>query len=296
MIDPAKLDQLENIEDELDYDFSVNEQYIRSDEQLKEYLFDPFLDENRHIFYRGERIVSLKRPLLPSMFRNRNNLMAEEDLYVDVDAEYLYNHYQENGHYLDLFNSAFGTADIDCMYDICAFSQHYLEYSPLIDLSKSLYVALSFALKGKEEFEEDALLYTVEISDENNYTQMKAVADQWLKKFHVRVYNYKEGAENLRNIRRSSPEAKVIDIATNDRMKFQQGVFLLLDDFNLVNHLYLTKNVRESVSIRKYILDKDYCPVITRKIRKEAPWFMYEHLLDISTGIQAAVAAERERL
>ena len=295
-MDPARFDQFENIEEELDYDFSVNEKYIRSDEEFKELLLDPFLDENRHIFYRGERVVSLKRPLLPSMFRNRSNLMTEEDVYVDVNAEYLYNHYQENGHYLDMFNSAFGEADIDCMYDICAFSQHYLEYSPLIDLSKSLYVALSFALKGKEEFEENALLYTVEVSDNDNYTQMKAIADQWLKYFHVRVYNYKEGSENLRKIERSSPEAKVIDIATNDRMKFQQGVFLLLDDFNLVNHLYLTKNVRESVQIRKFILDKDYCPYITRRIKEDAPWYMYDHLLDISSGIQEAVTAQREKL
>ena len=62
-MDPARFDQFENIEEELDYDFSVNEKYIRSDEEFKELLLDPFLDENRHIFYRGERVVSLKRPL-----------------------------------------------------------------------------------------------------------------------------------------------------------------------------------------------------------------------------------------
>ena len=59
-----------------------------------------------------------------------------------------------------------------------------------------------------------------------------------------------------KNVKRTSPTGKLIDIATNDLMKFQQGVFLLLSDFNLVNRLYLTKNVRNSFKITKYILSK----------------------------------------
>ena len=42
-MDPARFDQFKNIEEELDYDFSVHEKFIRSDEEFKELLLDPFL-------------------------------------------------------------------------------------------------------------------------------------------------------------------------------------------------------------------------------------------------------------
>ena len=66
----------------------------------------------------------------------------------------------------------FGKADQYHLYDICAFSQHYMNSSPLIDFTKSPDVALSFALKGKEAADNDAIIYTVEITNEDNYTTL----------------------------------------------------------------------------------------------------------------------------
>ncbi|MCD7797531.1 MAG: hypothetical protein LUG95_08055 [Clostridiales bacterium] len=40
-----------------------------------------------------------------------------------------------------------------------------------------------------------------------------------------------------------SPTAKLIDIPTNDLMKYQQGVFLLLNKFSIIDSNYLTKAV-----------------------------------------------------
>ena len=39
------------------------------------------------------------------------------------------------------------------------------------------------------------------------------------------------------------------DIPTNDLMKYQQGVFLLLNNFSLVDSMYLTKSVRRGFVI-----------------------------------------------
>ena len=92
-----------------------------------------------------------------------------------------------------------------------------------------------------------------------------------------------------KNVKRTSPTGKLIDIATNDLMKFQQGVFLLLSDFNLVNRLYLTKNVRNSFKITKYIFSKGICADLVRMIAAETPWYRFSQLLEIKNGIQSAI-------
>ena len=292
----ADLDRLDDIADEFDYDYSVNEVHIGDHAQFEERLLEPYLSGNRLIFYRGERISSLKRPLLPTMFRKRSDLIEEGKNYADITAESILQYYRSNGRYIDIFCSTFGQARKYCMYDLCAFSQHYLGWSPFIDFTKSLYVGLSFGLKGKREFENDALLYTVEVLDPEKYTQDRVTAECWLNDYHVRVYNYDRNDENLRRVKRISPDAKIIDIATNDRMKFQQGVFLLLDQFNLVNHLYLTKNVRSSVTITKYILDRAVCPALTELVDRDAPWYSFGNLLDVGAGLRTAIEAHPDHI
>ena len=54
-------------------------------------------------------------------------------------------------------------------------------------------------------------------------------------------------------------------------MKFQQGVFMLLTDFQLFNDTYLTKNIRDSFEINKYIIDKEICPFLVNMVKCEAP-------------------------
>lgn len=297
--DKDMLEQLEaydDLADELDYDFSINEVIVNTFDEFRTALFEPFLDPSKQLFYRGERINSLKRPLIPTMFRDRSKLIGDNEFYANVDADYLLDFYKDNGEYYNLFCSVFGEARKYSMYEICAFSQHYLNCSPFIDFSKSLYVALSFALKGKSSFTDDGILYTVEINDPENYTTDRVTAECWLNEYFVRVYDNGGSNKNKSKIEKSSPEAKLIDIATNDRMKFQQGVFLLLNNFNLVNKLYLTKKVRSSVKITKHILNKELCPQLTELVTKEAPWYSFDNLLDISEGIQTAIDYNRSSL
>ena len=165
-------------------------------------------------------------------------------------------------------------------------------------------MALSFGLKEKTEFVDDGILYAVEIEDlNNNYTTDKVVAECWLNDFKVYVYNFEkddvspEVQELKQHVKRTSPIGKLIDIATNDLMKFQQGVFLLLlSDFNLVNRLYLTKNVRSSFKITKYILSKDICADLVEMIAEETPWYRFSQLLEIKDGIQSAIRHNKTSL
>lgn len=292
-----------DIEDSLDYDYSVGEIFIDTIEAFQKELMVPFRDPDRHIFYRGERINLLSRPLLPTLYRDKNALLPEGAYHVEVDSDYLLRYYQSFGGYVDLYNAAFGHAGKYRLYDLCAFSQHYLNISPLIDFTKSLYVALSFGLKEKTFFEDDGVLYTAEVNDvDSHYTTDKVVAECWLNDYRVSVYDFSrsDDSEKMQSIKekaqRTSPTARLIDIATNDLMKFQQGVFLLLSDFSLVNRLYLTKNVRNSVKITKYILNKDICPDLVAMVANDAPWYRFSQLLDIRDGIRSAMALHKAQL
>lgn len=284
------------LEDNFDFDYSVGEVFIDSMETFRRELLEPFRDKERHIFYRGERVGGLNRPLLPTMYRNKSALMRDGGHSVEVNADFLLEYYKSYGSFFDLYNTTFGTAGKYRLYDLCAFSQHYLNDSPLIDFTKSLYVALSFGLKEKTEFADDGILYAVEIEDiGGSYTTDKVVAECWLNDLSVHVYDFDKSdtspeVQALRKcVKRTSPTGKLIDIATNDLMKFQQGVFLLLSDFNLVNRLYLTKNVRSSFKITKYILSKDICADLVRMIAEETPWYRFSKLLEIKDGIQSAI-------
>ena len=284
------------LEDNFDFDYSVGEIFVDSMETFRRELLLPFRDKDRHIFYRGERVGGLSRPLLPTMYRDKGALMKNGEHCVEVNADFLLEHYRSRGSFLDLYNATFGTAGKYRLYDLCAFSQHYLNDSPLIDFTKSLYVALSFGLKEKTDFADDGILYAAEITDlKNSYTDDRVVAECWLNDFKVRVYNFDKNDPSpevqalKKSVKRTAPTGKLIDIATNDLMKFQQGVFLLLSDFDLVNRLYLTKNVRSSFKITKYILSKDICADLVRMIADEAPWYRFSRLLEIKDGIRSAI-------
>lgn len=291
-----QLSSLEALDDALDYDFSISEVHINTMEEFEEHLLKPFLNKSKRMFFRGERKNSLERPLLPTMLRNHSVLMTNGEACLDITSDYLLKFYQSQGAYFSLFCSVFGHAGKYHLYDLCAFSQHYLDCSPFIDFTKSLYVALSFGLKGKRSFEDDGLLYVLTINDEENYTQDIVTAECWLRDYHVRVYDRRKDASCKRNVERSSPEARVIDIVNNDRMKFQQGVFLMLDQFDLVNKMYLTKNVRSDVDIKKYILHRELCPQLTELVERESPWYSFSNLLDIGAGIRTAIDYRRSEL
>ncbi|MCD7871719.1 MAG: FRG domain-containing protein [Clostridiales bacterium] len=240
------------------------------------------------------------------MFRNKDFLFNKDELIVNVNCEYLLNVYKNIGKYYDIFKSVFGEASQFRMYELCAFSQHYLDFSPFVDFTKSLYVALSFALKNKNKFTDDIVLYTVEIEDYENYTSDIVTTECWLNNYSVTVHNFsdeklktiqnissasikaaKEAVEKRRQI--SSPKARLIDIPTNDLMKYQQGVFLLLTDYVMLHQSYLTKNLREVFNISKYIINKDICKTLLKIVSDEAPWYNYECLVDIKTAIQKSV-------
>ncbi len=299
------------LEHELDFDFRINKKRIDTVEEFNGLLKEPFYSSNGKIFYRGERINNPKRTLTPTLLRHKEEIFKNGEVLVNIDYDYLLNFYRSKGAYLDFYRYIFGTASKYRMFEICSFSQHYLDMSPFIDFTKSLFVALSFALKQREEYDDDIVIYTVEIDDEEHYTNDIVTAECWLHDYKVTVFNSPENvvksrkgiigmpsvAESIEAMetrsKGTSPTAKFIDIPTNDLIKFQQGVFMLLTDYSLFYDSYLTKSIRENFHIVKYVINKDICRDLLSVISNEAPWYQYDCLLDIKKAVSKVTEADK---
>lgn len=286
----------ELIEDEFDFNYKADAVYISSLDEFDTLLRNPSLD-NKHIYYRGERFNSLSRPLLPTIFRNREDLFAEGERATVIDANGLYDYFSNHSSYFDLYEQIIGAVQKDQMYSFLAFSQHYFGISPFIDFTKSLDVALSFALKDRKEFSKDIIIYTIELKNENDYTNSPDIANKWLNDYSVVLFNNTVSRLDIKNtnfkeihtklkgrsfLDLTSPSAKLIDVPTNDLMRFQQGVFLLLDDFSLIGNSYLTKKIRDEFVMKKWVISKDICPDLVTRLLDEKPYYSFKKITNLN--------------
>lgn len=298
------------LEDALDVSFTVSQIEITTMEQFEEMLFDPFTAQS-NIFYRGERICSPKRRLVPTYLRMPELLEPQMGVFKHITGQTLFDFYTAKKSFCAVYETLYGKPSMDSMYSMLAFAQHYLDISPFIDFSASLYVALSFALKDRQVFEDDIVIYTAfDIGDDDTTCDEEQV-NRWLSDYSVGIvraetaeevrilfneYQKQTGtspAALLRNPKEMellfasvSPKAKLIDIPTNDLMKYQQGVFLLLNEFCLMDTAYFTKTVRQSFVIKKYVIRKELCPKLLKLLEDKAPQYRYRCLLDIAEAVK----------
>lgn len=309
------------LEDALDVNFGVSEIEIDTLEKFNEELYVPFL-QGSGVVYRGERIHSQRRRLIPTLLRQKASELKELEIEksLNISGRYLFDMYVAKERFYEVYNLLYGDTDRYKMYNMTALAQHYLDLSPFIDFTKSLYVSLSFAIKGRASAEEDFVIYTVRDSSGKNSSSDIEQANKWLEGYNVNVINVilsnhikkrnqirkpfdiKSAGELIEELKNRdiasefkryeesalslSPSAKLIDIPTNDLMKFQQGVFLLLDGFNLIDSRYLTKDIREDFEIKKYIVNKALIPELNKIIENEAPQYIYDRLLNISAAVR----------
>ncbi len=314
---------VEKIEDALDINFNASVTEIDSFEKFKTELYLPFIRGDK-LYYRGERIFSEERRLIPTLLREKAAELKElrTERALNINAKSLFELYSSKKQFMDIYFLLYGEADIHKMYNMTAFAQHYLDISPFIDFTKSLYVAVSFALKGREAARDDFVIYTVRDILNNDTTEDIEQVNEWLSEYNVNIINInpigkadilskisqkkiksiKQQRELIEEIKNKNiisefkrfekaltsllPGAKLIDIPTNDLMKFQQGVFLLLDGFNLIDSKYLTKGIRQEFEIKKYIINKELAFELNRLITKNAPEYRYECLLNISKAVR----------
>lgn len=288
------------IEDELDFDFHADIEKVETIDDFEARLLRPF-EQGGQIYYRGERKCSITRPLLPSIYREREFLFDSNKTITLIDSQALYDFYSRQIKYFDLYEKIIGKIDKSRMYSFLAFSQHYFGISPLLDFSKSLYVALSFALKDRQEYDNDILIYTLEIKDKEDYTDSIETADEWIENYSVLVFrdltkhdlerpltslsDYRIIADRFKGhsfLEMNTPHAKLIDVPSNDLIRYQQGVFLLLDDFSLMGKSYLTKKIRDDFKIKKWLINKDICRELLDMLLSTQPYYAYKHITDLS--------------
>lgn len=285
---------------ELDFDFRADMVVIDTIDEFQKYLLSPFIN-GAQIFYRGERKNSITRPLLPSLYRKKEFLFNGSKKINLVTSETLYNFYKTNSGFFDLYEKIIEPVKTDKMYPFLSFAQHYFGISPFVDFTKSLEVALSFALKDRREFDDDILIYTLELKSKEDYTNSVGTANKWIEDYSVLVfrnmakhdfespleaiYDYKLIADKFKGqsfLDMNAPRAKLIDVPSNDLIRYQQGVFLLLDDFSLVGKSYLTKKIRDEFKLKKWIISKKICPELSQWLKKECPYYAYKNITDLS--------------
>lgn len=286
--------------EELDFDFRAETRDIEKIDDFDKHILSPFR-QKKQIFYRGERRNSITRPLLPTLYRKKEALFSDSKRIDLIDSGALYNFYKNKCGYFDLYEKIIEPVKKEKMYDFLSFSQHYFGISPMIDFTKSPYVALSFALKDRCVFDENVLIYTLELKDDDDYTDSIETANKWINDYSVLIFSnvakhefemptaalseYKRIAEKFRGysfLDMNAPAAKLIDVPTNDLIKYQQGVFLLLDDFSLFGKSYLTKKIRDEFNLKKWIISKEICPVLQQRLKRECPYYSYKNITDLS--------------
>ena len=296
------------LQDMLDVSFAVSTVNVDSMEEFYASIYEPFQKMTAPIYYRGERKNAPDRRLIPTILRNvddfRETMM---DAICTIDSKKLYGYYEKDSVFMSVFEALYGKPSYENMYAMLAFAQHYLDMSPFIDFSKNLFVALSFALKGRSNFPDDIVLYTaIDIGDDDSTEDVEEV-NEWLCNYKVhlfqkdlamatsRRYNetpppadvFRKDLKRFQEVLNTmSPTAKLINIPTNDLMRYQQGVFLLLNNFSLIDSNYLTKAVRQSFVINKYVISKKLCPQLLKWIQEMAPQFQYPYLLDIKAALR----------
>lgn len=293
----------EKIEYDLDFDYNTSVTHINTVDEFVEKIIQPF-ENGERIYYRGEKLNTYDRTLIPTIYRHRDYLFDDGEIIKILDAQGLIDLYNNIPEYFDVYERIIGDVNSQSLYNFLAFSQHYFGISPLIDLTKSPYVALSFALKNRKVFDENPLIYTVEIKDTDDYTNDITVANKWLSEYNVAVFNtnaiefyedfnfdfkkYKklfDGIKEMGILNVTSPNAKLIDVPTNDLMRFQQGVFLMLNEFAILGKGYLTKKVRDDFNVKKWIINKEICPELLDMLMNERPYYNYDTITDLKAVV-----------
>ena len=236
------------------------------------------------VYFRGQSNYMFR--VSPSIIRNLNeSVLLNDDYYHKILKD-------EIG-LEDKFNNLI-RKDNAWMnrYNKYAFMQHSCSYSPLVDFTKEPIVATSFALSNTSRVNdfrnEDSAVFCLINSREN----LDVINHRWeardflVNEFYLQVIDAKEiklGKDYVlrkadgfsKALRFNSidklldaltPEIKIIDITTNDRMLYQSGVFVCfydcvcLRDFIAyeLNPAFVLKKIRIHKRNKKSILNSIY--------------------------------------
>ncbi|MDI6452361.1 FRG domain-containing protein [Peloplasma aerotolerans] len=232
---------------------------------------------NTNQWFRGQ--TNYEWELTPSFFRNIDKNI------IDIDYNFLVKKYDGYG-LTNKYNNIFGMKT--SIYSRFAYYQHSVAYSPFLDFTEKEIVAKSFAISNKSNISDynlnDSAFYKIEVYDDE-VIKDEYQADKIIQDYNVLLINDKIYASSLLKHQlwldfissQSAGKIYLIDIKTNDRMKYQKGVFTLFDNFIIVgNKLLLPSHIVDRfVKVRITLKDKQDIRNLLANSKNEAYQYIY---------------------
>lgn len=276
--------------------YNVNERYDLpfSEDDLNNQ--NNFFDGNNYkdgyeCWFRGQSNYSWH--LQPSMYRNLNNVFSKQKEIRFSDIACIY----KNNGMVDKWELITKCKTID--YKFISFMQHSISYSPLIDFTKDIVVSLSFALSNKKAlndfYQNDAAIYKLMLNNKYLIDTEEKVNEVLKNDYYVDYLPkpYKVGSP-LKGKKVSTfddiilaltPKYIMIPVKTNDRMLYQNGVFVLFYDCALIQgNVFPWLN--SDIKLNKLRINKSDDPSIQGKrcfydiIQNKYPQYVQSKLLN----------------
>jgi len=160
-----------------------------------------------------------------------------------------------------------------------------MSYSPLIDFTRSLGVALMFAIyneKYPEVKDLDRSVYLLNPMSSIKYKNKESKLENIKIHFFKKEINLSNKIKNKYIWDMDKSDFKttfsLFAMKTNDRMKVQNGVFLCLEKGIIINNNIFI--CTDDAILIKYIIPKDIVKDLYKTIIKIYPHYQYECLMD----------------
>lgn len=278
--------------------YEVKEEFNNKDfiEEMKSNDNNPYkevLDGLQQTFYRGQ--TDYNYDLLPSIYRGLKLNNSNENSYISINKDVLFNLYKTSK-LIDKYNLTFidknkitTTKDLD--YNFMAFMQHSSCYSPFLDLSSKKEISLSFACnkyKNDKDYNfKDSSLYEFFYAGNKVYKNIKEINKE-IDNINIKVFpnklNITSKINNNMYLYQIDPDEFdykyiIINLPTNDRMKYQKGLFMLITKGIFVNNKLLRPYFSD-FRITKYKINKSDKKNIYNLIKRRYRYYTYNHLMD----------------
>ena len=242
--------------------------------------YKELVQQKQQLWYRGQQSFSFS--LIPSYFRNKgdNGVVNKKKLLSDYKAKNINSKLNEIFHYSDLD------------FQKISFVQHTLSKTPFLDFTKDINVATAFAVEPDDKIEEDAALFVLDaskkyISKLTKETEVNEIID----KLNIEYYNNLPKVKTLISSElfnslingKVSSSFYLIDIQTNDRMRIQNGTFVLFNNVIFVNnYMIVSSNTKDELvgSISKHRILASDRMLIQSLIEKKSNRYKYQHLMN----------------
>lgn len=158
------------------------------------------------------------------------------------------------------------------------YIQHSISFSPFIDLTKSPWIALSFVLEdiqrdSDSNIETDGAIYGIKLHDNIEDNPIILSTHKKIESVLHKLDLSKTKKNTINPYIINPTDLSIL----NDRMQYQQGAFLLLENDSLNRH---SNYNQENVTIVKFILSKQLLKELFFNLREKHQYYTVKYLYD----------------